>query len=201
MKNFAVFASGEGTNLQAVIDAVKTGDIKANLAMVFSDSFKSYAIKRAYAADIKTVVLERRNYATPQSYDREIVMYLKKENIDFIVLAGYMQILTKWFIEQYDKKIMNVHPSLLPAFKGSKGIKDQFTYGVKVAGVTIHVVNDKLDGGPIILQESFQVSEQETLESLTQRIHAIEHKIFPKAISLFVDGRLNVGIRKVEVSS
>ena len=200
MQRFAVFASGNGSNLQAIIDAVQAGEIKAELALVFSNRRKAYALKRAEEAGIKTLVLETRNYATPQSFDRELAMYLKKENIDFIILAGYMKILTPWFVKQYDKKIINIHPSLLPAFKGAKGIKDQFTYGVKVAGVTVHIVNDKMDAGPIIMQESFKVSEKETLESLEKRIHEIEHKIFPKCVAWFVDGKLKIGARKVQVA-
>ncbi|MFT5387375.1 MAG: phosphoribosylglycinamide formyltransferase-1 [Lysobacterales bacterium] len=199
MQKFAVFASGSGSNLQAIIDAIKAGDINAELTLVFSNRRKAGALKRAQEANIKTLVLEKRNYATPQSYDREIVMYLKEEKIDFIVLAGYMKILTPWFVKQYDKKIINVHPSLLPAFKGANGIKDQFTYAVKVAGVTIHMVNDKMDAGPIIMQKSFKVSEKETLESLEEHIHKIEHEIFPKAVALFADDRLKIGLRKVEI--
>ncbi len=200
MKRFAVFVSGNGSNLQALIDETKAGGIKAELALVFSNRRKAYGLKRAEEAGIKTLVLEPRHYATPQSFDREIAMYLKKDKIDFIVLAGYMKILTPWFVKQYPKKIINVHPSLLPAFKGAKAIKDQFTYGVKVAGVTIHIVNDKMDAGPIIMQESFKVSEKETLESLEERIHAVEHKLFPKCVSLFVDGKLKIGARKVQIA-
>lgn len=200
MKRFAVFVSGNGSNLQAMIDAVKAGQIKAELALVFANRHKAYGLKRAEEAGIKTLVLEPRNYATPQSYDREIVLYLKKENIDFIVLAGYMKILTPWFVKQYDRKIINVHPSLLPAFKGARGIKDQFTYGVKVAGVTVHMVNDKMDAGPIIMQEAFKVSEKETLESLEERIHEIEHRLLPKCVAMFVDGKLKIGPRKVKIA-
>ena len=198
--NFAVFVSGNGTNLQSIIDAVKAGEIKANCRLVFSNSSKAYALTRAKEAGIETVVLVRKNYATPQSYDRDIVVELKRREIDFIVLAGYMKILTPWLVKQFDKKILNVHPSLLPAFKGARGIKDTFTYGAKVAGVTIHFVDDKMDHGAIIMQEAIKVSESDTLETLEEKIHKVEHRIFPKAIALFVNGSLKIRGRKVHIS-
>ncbi len=199
MQKFAVFVSGNGSNLQAIIDAVKAGEIKAELALVFSNRRKALGLKRAEEAGIKTLFLDRKHYGTPQSYDRDIVIHLKKEGIDFIVLAGYMKLLSAWFVKQYPNQIINVHPSLLPSFKGMNGIKDAFTYGVKQTGVTIHFVSAKMDQGPIIIQEAFKVTEKETLESLAEHIHKVEHKIFPKAIALFVDGRLKVKGRKVEI--
>ena len=198
---FAVFASGKGTNLQAIMDAVKRGDIKAELALVFSDRRKAYALTRAKEAGIKTLCLLRKDYAAPQSYERDIIISLKEEGIDFIVLAGYMKILSPFFIKTYSNKILNVHPSLLPAFKGMRGIKDAYTYGAKVAGVTIHFVDDKMDHGPIIMQEAFKVSEKETLKSLEERVHKVEHKIFPKAVALFAGGCLKVTGRKVKIIS
>ena len=196
---FAVFVSGNGSNLQAIIDAVKSGDIKAELALVFSDRRTAYALKRATEAGIKTLSLVRKDYATPQSYERDIVISLKEEGIDFIVFAGFMKVLSPFFIKTYPNGILNVHPSLLPAFKGARGIKDTFTYGTKVAGVTIHFVDDKMDHGPIILQQAFRVDKKETLKSLEARIHKVEHQIFPKAIALFVDGRLKIIGRKVQI--
>ncbi len=199
MLRFAVFASGEGTNLQAIMDAVKEGVIQAQLALVFSDRHKARALKRAEAAGIKTLCLERKDYATPQSYDRDILIYLKQMEIDFIVLAGYMRLMTPFFVKQYKDKILNIHPSLLPAFKGTQAIKDTFTYGCKAAGVTVHFADEKMDHGPIILQEAFKVSEKDTLESLEERVHAVEHKLYPKAVSLFVEGRLKIQGRKVHI--
>ena len=196
---FAVFVSGNGSNLQAIIDAVKVGKIKAELALVVSDRRKAYALKRATAAGIKTICLVRKDYATPQSYERDIVISLKEEGIDFIVLAGFMKVLSSFFIKTYPNKILNVHPSLLPAFKGARGIKDSFTYATKVAGVTIHFVDDMMDHGPIILQQAFRINSNETLKSLEERIHKVEYQIFPKAITLFVDGRLKVTGRKVQI--
>ncbi len=199
MLRFAVFASGNGSNLQAIIDAVKKGVIKAELALVFSDNRKAYALKRAETAGIKTLCLTRKDYATPQSYDRDIMIHLKEAKIDFVVLAGYMRLLTPFFLKEYPEKILNVHPSLLPAFKGIQAIKDTFTYGCKVAGVTVHIVDEKMDHGPIILQEGFKVTEKETLESLEARIHKVEHKIYPKAVAFFAEGRLKIKGRRVKI--
>ncbi len=196
---FAVFASGNGSNLQAIIDSVKAAEIKAELVLVFSNNRKAYALKRAEEAGIKTLFVDPKHYATPQSYERAIVIHLKEAKIDFIVLAGYMKLLTPFFIREYPQKILNVHPSLLPSFKGIDGIKDAFTYGAKVTGVTIHFVDEKMDHGPMIMQEAIKVAEDETLESLAEKIHSVEHKIYPKAIALFAQGKLKVKGRKVTV--
>ena len=199
MLRFAVFASGNGSNLQAVIDAVKKGAIKAELALVFSDNRKAFALQRAATAGIKTLCLERKDYISPQSYDRDIMIYLREARVDFVVLAGYMRLLTPFFLKEYPQKVLNVHPSLLPAFKGIQAIKDTFTYGCKAAGVTIHFVDEKMDHGPIILQEGFKLTGKETLESLEARVHKVEHKIYPKAIALFAEGRLKIKGRRVKI--
>jgi len=199
MQKFAVFISGKGTNLQAIIDSVKAGEIKAHLALVLSSNEKALGLKRAEAAGIKTVVFNPKNYTNRQSVDRDIVIELKNNKIDFIVLAGYMRLLTPYFIKHYPNKILNVHPSLLPSFKGVEGIKDAVTYGAKVTGVTIHFVNEKLDNGPIILQDSVRINEDDTLESLEEKIHRVEHRLYPKAIALFAEGRLKIKGRRVQI--
>ena len=195
--NFAVFASGNGSNLQAIIQAVQKGEIKANLSLVFSNNPKAFALERAERAGIKTLVLNPDEYMNRQSYDREIIVHLKEEKIDFIVLAGYMLLLSPFFIKKYHHKIINIHPSLLPAFKGTHAIKDAFLYGAKVTGVTIHFVDEKLDHGPIIMQEALRIKETDTLEILEQKIHSVEHRLYPKAIDLFAQGKLKAEGRKV----
>jgi len=196
---FAVLVSGTGTNLQAIIDARKRGEINAELALVVSDNRKAGGLERAKKAGIKTVCFIRKDYATPQSYERDMVIALKEAGVDFVVMAGFMKVLSPFFIKTFPNKVLNVHPSLLPAFKGASGIKDTFTYGTKVAGVTVHFVDDKLDHGPIILQQAFRVNPRETLKTLEARIHKVEHQIYPKAIALFADGRLKVTGRKVKI--
>ena len=196
---FTVFASGNGTNLQAIIDAVKAGEIKAELALVFSNNRKAHALKRAHDAGIKTLVMEPKDYTSKQSFERDLVIHLRKAGIDFIVLAGYMRLLTPYFIKEFPEKILNVHPSLLPSFKGTEGIKDTFTFGSKVAGVTVHFVDDKMDHGPIINQEAVKVQEDDTIETLTEKIHKLEHRLYPKAIQAFIEGRLRIKGRKVKI--
>ncbi|MCR4336194.1 MAG: phosphoribosylglycinamide formyltransferase [Candidatus Omnitrophica bacterium] len=196
---FAVFISGRGSNLKAIIEAVQKGQIKGELALVLSSSPKAGGLKFAEEARIKTLIVDPHNYTNPQSVDRDIVIQLKEAKIDLIVLAGYMRLLTPFFVKTYHRQIINVHPSLLPSFKGVSGIKDAFTYGVKVTGVTVHFVDEKMDSGPIILQKAISVSENETLESLGEKIHKVEHEIYPKAIELFVEGKLKVRGRKVQI--
>ena len=195
--NFAVFASGNGSNLQAIIHALQKGEIKANLSLVFSNNLKAFALERANRSGIQTLILNPSDYMNRQSFDREIMVHLKEEKIDFIVLAGYMLLLSPFFIKKYPHKILNVHPSLLPAFKGTQAIKDAFLYGAKTTGVTIHFVDEKLDHGPIIMQEALRIKETDSLEILEQKIHSVEHRLYPKAIDLFSQGKLKVEGRKV----
>ncbi len=196
---FAVFISGYGSNLQAIIDAVKQNQIKAELALVVSSKKEAYGLKRAEQAGIKTLFVDPVEFANRQSYDRQVLIHLKEEKIDFIVLAGYMRILTPFFVKKYPKRIINIHPSLLPSFRGVTAIKDALTYGVKITGATVHFVDEKMDHGPIILQESIKIALEDTKETLEQKIHKLEHRILPKSIELFVDGRLKVRGRKVEI--
>ncbi len=196
---FAVFVSGHGSNLQAIIDALKQGEIAAELALVVSNSAKAFALKRAEQAGIKTLFLNPKDFTNPQSCDREVIIHLKNYKIDFIVCAGYMRIFTPFFVKTYHRKIINIHPSLLPAFRGAQGIKDALTFGAKVTGATVHFVDEKVDHGPIILQEAVKIQENDTWETLSEKIHKIEHRILPKAIQLFVGGRLKIKGRKVEI--
>ncbi|MEW5895152.1 MAG: phosphoribosylglycinamide formyltransferase [Candidatus Omnitrophota bacterium] len=200
MKKFAVFVSGSGTNLQAIIDSVKAGEVTAELALVVSDRDSAFALQRAEQAGIPAKVFNPKNYTNPQSVDRDIAAYLKEQKIDFVVLAGYMRMLTPFFIKEFKGCILNIHPALLPSFKGISGIKDAMTYGVKVTGVSIHFVDEKMDHGPIIDQEAVRIQEDDTLETLSNKIHKIEHRLYPKAIQLFAEDRLKiVNGRRVEI--
>jgi len=197
--NFAVFVSGNGSNLQAIIDAVARKEIAANLKLVVCDREEAYALKRARQAGINTIFVNPKIFSSRQSFDRQVLIHLTEEKIDFIILAGYMRLLSPFFVKKYSRKILNIHPSLLPSFRGAHGIKDAFTYGAKETGVTIHFVDDKMDHGPIIMQEAVKISEKDTLETLEPKIHKIEHRLYPKAIQLFVEGRLKVQGRRVEI--
>ena len=198
--NIAVFCSGNGTNLQAIIDSREKGHIKADIKLVVSDAPDCYALIRAKNSGIRTLAVERNNFKTKKDFETEILKALKKENIDLVVLAGYMRMLSGDFICAYENKILNVHPALLPSFKGAHGIKDAFEYGVKITGVTVHFVTKDMDAGPIILQSSVKVTEDDTEETLAEAIHEEEHKIYPRAIQLFVEGKLKIEGRRVRIT-
>jgi len=197
--NFAVLASGRGGNLQAIIEALKDGRIKAHLKVVVSDKKDAYALERAREAKIPSVFINPKDFNDRESYDRAVVERLHKFNVDFIVLAGYMRLVSDYFIEQYPDKILNIHPSLLPEFKGLHAIKKAFDSGVTVTGCTVHIVVREMDAGPIVLQEKVPIAPKDSLESLEEKIHQAEHRIYPKAIDLFVRGKLKIEGRKVTV--
>ena len=189
---FAVLISGIGSNLQALIDACRRGLIKSELELVISSNNKALGLQRARNAGIKTMTCAPSKYTNRQSVDRDMIIHLKQEKIDFIVLAGYMRLLTPFFIKEYSRRILNIHPALLPPFKGVSSIKDSLTYGVKMTGVTVHFVDEKMDHGPIILQEGLKVTDKDTIKSLEPRIHKLEHRLYPKAVALFEQGRLKI---------
>jgi len=195
--NIAVFVSGNGTNLQAIIDAVSSGSIKVKVALVVSDNKDAYALERAKKAGIETFVLAPDGFKAREDYDMEVVKELKKRNIELVVLAGFMRLVSSYFVKEYKNRILNIHPALLPSFKGTQGIKDAFESGAKKTGITVHFVDEKLDHGPIILQEAVKIEKNDTLDTLEKKIHKIEHKLYPEAISLFVEGKLKVEGRKV----
>ncbi|MDD5044920.1 MAG: phosphoribosylglycinamide formyltransferase [Candidatus Omnitrophica bacterium] len=199
--NIAVFCSGNGTNLQAIINAIKKGKLAADLALVVSDNSQAYALKRARRAKIKTVFIDPAQFRVKSDFEAKLTEYLMAERISLIVLAGFMRILSSEFVMKFRNKIINIHPALLPSFKGSHGIKDAFDYGVKVTGVTVHFVDEKMDHGPIILQQALKIEEGQTLEALEAKIHKIEHKLYPEAIRLFTEGKLEINGRKVKILS
>lgn len=197
--NIAVFASGRGTNFQAIISAVKIGKIRANLGLLVCDMPDAYVLKRANKAGVKTALVKREDYGAKKDFEKKILACLKENKIDLIVLAGFMRILGSGIIRKYKNRIINIHPALLPAFKGAHGIKDAFDYGVKVTGVTVHFVDEKMDHGPIILQALVRIAENDTPVSLEEKIHKVEHRLYPQAINLFVRGLLKVQGRKVKI--
>ncbi|MCK9603078.1 MAG: phosphoribosylglycinamide formyltransferase [Candidatus Omnitrophica bacterium] len=190
MKNIAVFASGRGTNFAAIVKAVKNGRIKANLSLLVCDNSKAGVLSKAKKAKIKIALVKNESM---------IIRYLKENKIDLIVLAGFMRLLSPGFVRRYYGRIINIHPSLLPSFKGAEGIKDAFSYGVKFTGVTVHFVDELMDHGPIILQQAIKIGEGQTIGSLEKKIHKVEHKLYPEAIRLFVEGRLKIAGRKVKI--
>ena len=195
-KNVAVFVSGSGTNLQAIIDA----DIEAaNLSVVLSNKPDAYALERALKHNIPVEVVDHKEFDTREAFEEEIINRLEKYNIELVVLAGFMRILTSFFVNQYEQKILNLHPALLPSFPGVRSAKQALDYGVKFTGVTVHFVDDGVDTGPIILQSVVPINEADTEDTLLEKIHDEEHRIFPKAVQLFCENRLSISGRKVTI--
>ncbi len=192
--NIAVFASGNGSNFAAIAEAVKTGKIKASLKALIVDKPKAYVITRAKEYNVPCYVIELKNFNSKKEYEEKIVSILKPLNIDLICLAGYMKICDEVLLNNYPNKIINIHPALLPAFKGAHAILDAYNYGVKVTGVTIHYVNKEIDGGKIIAQEAIMIADEEKIEDLEARIHEVEHNLYVKTINKLLedyDARIN----------
>ena len=201
MMNIAVFASGRGTNFSAVARAAKKGKIKANLSLLVCDNPGAPVIGKAKRQGVKVALVKREDFPSKKYFEDKIIEYLEAEKIDLIILAGFMRLLSSEFVARYKNKIINIHPSLLPSFKGEQGIKDAFDYGVKIAGVTVHFVDEKMDHGPIILQAAVKIKEGDSLESLEAKIHKLEHKLYPEAVKLFVQGKLEIEARVVRISA
>ncbi len=195
-KNVAVFVSGSGTNLQSIIDA---NIESANIAVVLSNKPDAYALERALKQNIPVEVVDHKEFDNREAFESEIIERLKKYDIELIVLAGFMRILTSYFVSNYKQKIINLHPALLPSFPGMHSAKQAIDYGVKFTGVTIHFVDDGVDTGPIILQSVVPVEDKDTEETLLEKIHKEEHRIFPEAVRLFCEDRLSISGRTVSI--
>lgn len=198
-KRIAVFASGFGSNLQALIDYSRSNELSGEIVLVFSNKKDAYALKRAKKSKIKAVFMDPSKYESREQYDSKIIELLVKERIDLVVLAGYMYLLGKEFVRKFKNKILNIHPALLPSFKGVHGIQDAYSYGVKITGVTVHFVDESLDSGPIILQAPCYIYSNESVAKLEEKIHQVEHKIYPKAVKYFCEDRLIIKGRKVKI--
>jgi phosphoribosylglycinamide formyltransferase 1 len=201
MMNIAVFASGNGSNFAAIAKSIERGELSCDLKLLVCDNPKAKVIDRARRIGVDILLLDREGFQSKRSFEAAIISRLKKDRIDLIVLAGFMRILSPEFVKAFHNRIINIHPSLLPAFKGADGIHDAFAYGAKVTGVTVHFVDEHMDHGPIILQEAVQIKEKDTLGSLEARIHSLEHRLYPEAIRLFQEGRLKMRGRKIISSS
>jgi phosphoribosylglycinamide formyltransferase-1 len=188
----AVFASGGGSNFQVLIDRVVAGDLDVKLELLICDRPQAKALERAELAGIDTWVFRPKEYASREAYEQEIVAELQRRGIDLIVMAGYMRLVTNVLVEPFYGRMINIHPALLPSFKGAHGISDALSYGAKVTGVTVHFVSLEMDAGPIIAQQAVSVQEGDTEDSLAARIHAVEHTLLPEAIRLIREGRVRI---------
>jgi phosphoribosylglycinamide formyltransferase-1 len=196
----AVLASGSGTNLQALIDQIHQDENSGvEIAVVISDRRKAYALTRAMEAGIPTNVVRVRDFPDRDAFDAEISRILDRCGVELIVLAGFMKLFQSAFVRKYRNRIINIHPSLLPAFPGAHPVPDTLAYGVKVSGVTVFFVDEGVDAGPIIAQVSVPVFDHDDEESLLKRIHTEEHKLYPQVVRWYADGAIEIVGRKVLV--
>ena len=193
----AVLVSGRGSNLQAIIDSIDREELNAHLAIVISNTKDALALKRAEKHGIKTIFIDPSTYLNSKEYDKALVLKLKEFSIDLICLAGYMCILGEEVIQTFDKKIINMHPSLLPAFSGLNAQKQAINYGVKFSGCTVHFVDSGVDSGPIILQTVVPVYDNDDEKSLSKRILEQEHYLYPKAIKMIQENKIRLSGRTV----
>lgn len=199
-KKIGVVVSGRGSNLQSIIDHIAEGKLNVEIAVVVSDHKEAFALERAAKAGIPTAVVERKGCKDKAEFEDKIDAALRKAGTEVVVLAGFMRILTGHFISRWEHKIINIHPALLPSFKGLDAQGQAVDYGVKVAGCTVHFVDEGTDTGPIILQKVVPVLDDDTEETLAARILVEEHKALPEAIQLWADGKLTIKGRKVYVA-
>lgn len=178
MKKIAVFASGNGSNFQAILDATLNGELNAEIQMLVCDRPNAYCIERAEQAEIPSFSFSAKNYETKEQYESEIIALLKEQNVEFIILAGYMRLIGPTILDAFPGKIVNIHPSFLPLFPGKDAIGQALTAGVESTGVTVHYVDEGMDTGPIIAQEKILIEEGESKESLEQKVHEVEHVLY-----------------------
>ena len=187
-----VLCSGRGSNLQSIMEAIDKGQIKAELGIVLTDKPEAKALERAEAAGIKAVCVNRKECSGQQDFEEKLVAELRQAGVTCVVLAGFMRILSPYFVNEFKHQILNIHPSLLPSFCGAHAHRDVLAYGTKVSGCTIHFVDEGMDHGPIILHDTVPVMDDDTEDTLAARVLVKEHVLYPKAIQLFVDGRLEL---------
>jgi phosphoribosylglycinamide formyltransferase 1 len=197
----AVLASGRGSNLQAVIDAIERGEVQGDIAAVISNKKDAVALERARKHGIRDVFVDPKPFAgrpdSREAYDLALLEVLQQHQVELVLLAGYMKIVTAVLVNAYSNRMMNIHPSLLPSFPGLDVQKKAIEWGCKLAGCTVHFVTEGVDEGPIILQASVPILDEDTPETLAARILAQEHKIYPRAVQLFAEQRLRVDGRRV----
>ncbi|MBB5325176.1 phosphoribosylglycinamide formyltransferase-1 [Anoxybacillus tepidamans] len=183
----AIFASGSGTNFQAIVDAVKRGELAAEVALLVCDRPEAKVVERAKKEGIPAFVFRPKDYATKADFERDILAQLTESGIEFIALAGYMRLIGPTLLSAYEGRIVNIHPSLLPAFPGKDAIGQAYRYGVKITGVTVHYVDEGMDTGPIIAQRAVPIEEGESLEQVERKIHAIEHELYPSVLKTLLE--------------
>jgi phosphoribosylglycinamide formyltransferase-1 len=195
-----VLISGNGSNLQSIIDYIEKGSLKAIIKIVITNNPEAYGITRAKKHGIPVVVIQNGDFKSKEEFDVELVKLLKDNSVDLVILAGFMRIITSTLLKAFPGKIMNIHPALLPSFPGLHGQKQAVEYGVKLSGCTVHFVDEGVDSGPIIIQSAVEVFDDDTEETLAARILKEEHRIYPQAIQLFAEGKIEIKGRRVRIN-
>jgi phosphoribosylglycinamide formyltransferase-1 len=195
-RRLGVLISGRGSNLQAIIDATRDGRLDAVVAVVISNRADAPGLQRARDAGIPTAVIDHRAFPSREAFDRALVDELRRHDVALVCLAGFMRLLGPAFLQAFPDRILNIHPSLLPAFPGLHAQRQAFEYGVKISGATVHLVTAELDAGPIVLQAAVPVRHDDTEETLAARILVEEHRIYPEAIRIVLDGRWRIEGRR-----
>ncbi|BAL82457.1 putative phosphoribosylglycinamide formyltransferase [Selenomonas ruminantium subsp. lactilytica TAM6421] len=197
-EKLGVLCSGRGTDLQSIIDAIEAGQVPAEIAIVLTDK-EAYALERARKAGIEAVCVDRKQFDGREPFEKALIEKLEAAGVTLVVLAGFMRILTPYFVGHFAGRIMNIHPALLPSFPGAHAHRDVLAYGVKVSGCTVHFVDEGTDSGPIIMQAAVPVLDDDTEETLGARVLKEEHRIYPECIRLYCEGKLKVEGRKVTI--
>lgn len=197
----AVFASGQGSNFQNLLDASRTGDLDAEIVLLVCDKPQAFVVERARRAGVECYLFNPKSYARREDYEAEIAVELEKRGVDLVVLAGYMRLLTSVLVEPYAGRMINIHPSLLPAFPGKDAIGQAWEYGVKVTGVTVHLVDGGMDTGAVIAQTAVDITPDDTLDSLEAKIHDAEQRLYPQVVSWFATNQVRLEGRKVTILS
>ena len=192
MIKLGVLISGSGTNLQAIIDRIADGTLDASIELVVSSRADAYGLLRAQAAGIQTLTMDKSFYDEDNTADRIIASEMRYRDVDYILMAGYMRMVHEPLLAAFENRIINIHPALLPSFKGAHGIQDAYDYGVKVTGVTVHFADNRYDCGPIIAQRALAVQEGWTVDELEAEIHKIEHVLYPEVVGLLAADRVRV---------
>jgi len=185
-----VLVSGNGSNLQAILDAIAAGVVDAEVRVVISNRADAYAVARAQLAGVEAVVIPHRDYPTREAFDQELIRTLQRTGVEWVVLAGFMRVLSPEFIQAFPGRILNIHPALLPAFPGTHAIRQALVHGVKITGCTVHFVNEGVDSGRIIAQRAIPVLPEDDEESLAERMHHAEHQLFVEVLRDVAAGRI-----------
>jgi len=199
MINLGVLASGRGSNFQAIIDEIERGRLNAKIQLLIVDNLDAYVIERAKTHGIEYLIIRPKEFSSKDDFYLKVAEDLKKRNVGLVVLAGFMRIAGKPLIDAFPNRIMNIHPAILPSFPGLHGQRQALEYGVKISGCTVHFVDEGMDTGPIIIQAAVSVYHGDTEDTISERILKLEHKIYPEAIRLFSEGRLEVDGRMVKI--